>query len=124
MTKNNLLHFFVCFLLLLTACTSTPTITDYKKGSFKTFLDNKRDSSTFVRIKNLQIEKYKGIIDTFEIEWKNNFEFHLHKTHPKSHLDSIPFVVKITKLMEDSYEFQANYLNSNFKQKGTTYKLN
>ncbi|MGB2273559.1 MAG: hypothetical protein ACPH2K_04230 [Flavicella sp.] len=114
----------VC-VLLFTACKKETTngSFSFKKGQFITYLENKKDSSTFYRVDNYQIETYKNKIDTFTIEWKNKFEFYLLKLHPKTKLDSTEFVVKITKIKNDAYEFQANYRNSNFKQKGTTIKI-
>jgi hypothetical protein len=113
-------------LLLFTACKKQTTSGSfsYKEGVFITYLENKKDSSIFYRVDNYQIETYKNKIDTFRIEWKNKFEFHLLKLHPKTKLDSTKFVVKISKIKNNAYEFQANYRNSNFKQKGTTIKIN
>ncbi len=96
----------------------------FEKGNFITYLENKKDSSVFYRVDNLQIEAYRNKVDTFDIKWKNKFEFHLKKQRPITKLDSTTFVVKITKIKDNSYEFQAHYKNSNFKQKGSTYKLN
>ncbi len=116
----------VLCLLLFSACKKDTTSSSFsfEKGVFITYLENKKDSSTFYRVDNYQIENYKNKIDTFTIEWQNKFEFHLLKLHPKTKLDSTKFVVKITKIKNNSYEFQANYRNSNFKQKGTTIKIN
>lgn len=122
MLKNCTLFFLFSFLAY--ACTQQKANNpfSFEKGSFVTYLENNKDSSFFYRVDNLQIETYKGKVDTFEIEWKNKFEFHLKKQKPKTKLDSTPFVVKITKIKDNSYEFQAHYKNSKFKQKGSTVK--
>lgn len=96
----------------------------FESGHFKSYLENKRDSSSFYRVNNLQIETYKNKIDTFNITWKNKFEFHLKKVNPKSKLDSTNFVVKITKIKNNAYDFEAGYENNNFRQKGSTIKTN
>ncbi|MFC2109871.1 hypothetical protein ACFLSU_04775 [Bacteroidota bacterium] len=116
---------FILFAIFLFACKNNNTATSFsfEEGTFKTYLENKKDSSFFYRTKDLQIETYKSKTDTFHIEWKNKFEFRLLKVNPKSKLDSTEFVVKITKIKNNSYEFQANYLNNNFKQKGSTFKI-
>jgi len=123
MLKTTLI--LICSLFILNACKSERSSTSYsfETGHYKSYLENKRDSSSFYRVDDLQIETYKSKIDTFQIKWKNKFEFRLKKLHPKSKLDSTDFVVKITKIKDNSYDFQAGYLNSNFKQKGSTYKL-
>ena len=101
----------------------TADVLSYRKGKFITYLDKKRDSSFFYRNDSIQIENYRGKIDSFSIHWKHNFEYTLKKINPKNRLDSIPFVVKINKIKSDRYEFTGNYIGSNFKQKGTSIKL-
>ncbi len=95
----------------------------FKKGTFKTYLGERKDSSFFVRTDKLQIETYRNKKDTFAVSWKSNFEYTLQKVNPKNKLDSIPFIVKITAIKNKSYKFKGAYLGSNFKQEGVTYKL-
>lgn len=123
MLKNCIL---IALMVVLFACKkkTPPKSFSFETGHFKTYLENKRDSSSFYRVDNLQIETYKNKIDTFHIHWKNKFEYSLKKQHPKSKLDSTTFVVKIKKIKNNSYEFEAGYENNNFRQKGTTYKIN
>ena len=126
MKKTTKFFFFTSLIALSFACENKSKKNDFsfEKGNFKTYLEDKKDSSFIYRTGNLQIETYRNTIDTFNIKWKNKFEFHLQKQHPKTHLDSLLFIVKITKIKNDFYEFEANYENSNFKQKGSTYKIN
>jgi len=98
-------------------------VLSFKTGAFKTYLGQRKDSSSFYRTEKLQIESYRNKIDTFDIHWKSNFEYELRKVNPQSKLDSIPFVVKIIAIKESSYQFKGAYLGSNFKQEGTTYKI-
>ena len=42
----------------------------FEKGNFITYLENKKDSSVFYRVDNLQIEAYRNKVDTFDIKWK------------------------------------------------------
>lgn len=118
------LTIFFC-LLLLGSCLQNKTmkIDELKTGSFKTVLEDGDITSTAIRNDSLQIETYKGVKDTFMIKWLDQFEYVLVKQNPKSLLDSTPFHVKITSLEGKSYEFRAYYKGSNFKQKGTAYKL-
>lgn len=112
--------------ILLIACSQKRNTNsyDFETGHFVSYLENKKDSSRFYRVDNFQIETYKNKTDTFEIKWKNKFEFHLKKRNPKSKLDSTNFIVKITKIKNNAYDFEAGYENNNFKQKGSTHKLN
>ena len=98
-------------------------VLSFKEGDFKTYLGKKKDSSYFYRTNKIQIETYQNKSDTFHIRWKNNFEYELKKVNPKTKLDSIPFIVKITAIKENYYKFKGAYLGSNFKQEGITYKI-
>ncbi|MDB4297822.1 hypothetical protein N9901_03630 [Flavobacteriaceae bacterium] len=117
--------FYIFSISVAISCSSrnATDILSFKQGTFKTYLKDSKDSSTFVRTKNLQIEHYKQKVDTFTVEWIHNFEYHLKKLHPNSKLDSIPFIVKITGIKENSYKFKGHYQGSNFKQEGTSHKL-
>jgi hypothetical protein len=115
----------ILFVLLAFACKTDNQSNSFsfETGNFKSYLESKKDSSSFYRVDHFQIETYKNQTDTFHIKWKNKFEFHLKKVHPTSKLDSTNFVVKITKIKNNAYDFEAGYENSNFKQKGSTYKI-
>jgi thiol:disulfide interchange protein len=111
------------FCITLLACKNDPKSFSFKEGKFKTYLESKTDSSYFYRTEKFQVETYQQKTDTFHITWKNKFEFHLKKQHPKTRLDSTKFIVKITKIKNNSYEFLGYYFGSNFKQKGSTFRL-
>jgi len=98
-------------------------VDDLKNGSFKTTLEDKETISYATRNDSLQIEDFKGIKDTFNIKWIDQFEYVLVKRNPKTMLDSTPFHVKITGIKNNTYTFNAYYKGSNFKQKGTAVKI-
>lgn len=114
-------------LVLLTSVSclenSKGNVDDFKQGSFKTVLEDGENISFAIRKDSLQIETFKQLKDTFYINWIDQFEYTLLKKNPKTQLDSTPFHVKITSVKKDSYTFKAYYKGSNFKQKGTAYKL-
>ena len=115
---------FIGLLFLFISCKEEKLdINQFKTGKFKTFLDDSDATSMAVRNDSIQIETYNATKDTFAIVWNSNFEYELTKLHPKSELDSTPFIVKITGFKSDSYTFKANYKGSNFKQKGKAIKL-
>ncbi|RLD64202.1 MAG: DNA topoisomerase IV [Bacteroidetes bacterium] len=120
---NRYLFLFVC-IFLFSCIENKETIPNtFKNGTFKTVLEDNETISTAIRNDTIQIETYNNIKDTFNIQWLDNFEYILVKKNPKSLLDSTPFHVKITRVKKNSYEFKAFYKGSNFKQKGTAYKL-
>ena len=112
-------------ILLLVSCNEAPKTAPnhFKKGKYKTILEDSDITSTAVRNDSIQIETYDNKKDTFSIRWINNFEYILLKKSPKSKLDSTPFHVKITAVKRNSYNFKAFYKGSNFKQKGKAIKL-
>ena len=97
-------------------------------------------SKTIVtRVDSLQIEEYvkyteistdsgvfkreNKIIDTLYIKWKNNFFYTLKMKSPQTELDKDPIFVQINKISDSSYDFTAKIGFSEFKQKGTVYKI-
>jgi len=98
-------------------------VDDFKNGSFKTVLEDGENISFAIRNDSLQIESFNHVNDTFSINWIDQFEYILLKKSPKTLLDSTPFHVKITSIKKNSYTFKAYYKGSNFKQKGTAFKL-
>jgi len=116
--------FILLFVLL--SCQNKPqaNIKSFRTGEFKTVLDDNKTTSFASRNETLQIETFNNKKDTFKIEWVDDFEYILLKKKPKTLLDSTPFHIKITAIKDNSYEFSAYYKGSNFKQKGTAFKLN
>ncbi|MGY6647814.1 hypothetical protein [Wenyingzhuangia sp. IMCC45574] len=120
---KGLIYTLVTFVFISCNTGSKTDVTVFKEGYFKTYLGERKDSSYFYRDAHYQIETYRNQVDTFKISWTSNFEYELRKLNPNSKLDSIPFIVKITGLKENSYQFKGSYKGSNFKQEGITYKL-
>jgi hypothetical protein len=116
---------FLFFLFILFSCVESKKldVKSFKTGTFKTLLDANDDTSIAVRNDSIQIENYNSKIDTFAINWVNNFEYVLKKVNPKTVLDNTPFHVKITGIKENSYTFTAYYKGSNFRQTGTVIKI-
>lgn len=119
-------YFFVFAVLCsLVSCIKKSEVhmDDFKQGRFKTVLEDQEAVSYAIRNDSIQIEEFNGVKDTFNIEWLDQFEYVLTKRVPKTLLDSTPFYVKLTSVQQGSYSFNAYYKGSNFKQKGTAYKL-
>ncbi len=119
-------YFFIVVLLFsMVSCIKKSKVhmDDFRQGKFKTVLEDKETVSFATRNDSIQIEDFNGIKDTFNIKWLDQFEYVLTKRVPKTLLDSTPFYVKITSVEQNSYSFRAYYKGSNFKQKGTAFKL-
>lgn len=120
---NKIFIFLLCFLLFSCQNQNNAKPNYFKTGKFKTVLEDAKSTSFAERNDSIQIETYNQKKDTFTIEWINSFEYILLKKYPKTLLDSTPFHVKITAVKKESYDFNAYYKGSNFKQKGTAFKL-
>ena len=116
--------FFSCIIACIVyACKpNTSDVTQFRTGTYKTYLDKRDVESTAIRNDSIQIEYHEKGIDTFAIIWKSNFEYELLKLNPKKGLDSVPFYVKITGVKNNTYTFKAYYKDSNFKQQGKAVK--
>ena len=111
----------------------------FKTGLFEIPAGKGYSKTMVTRIDSLQIEEYtkyteiptdSGVfqqeiknIDTLYIKWKNNFFYTLKMKSPRNELDNDPIYVQINKLTNSSYDFTAKIGFSEFKQKGTVYKI-
>jgi len=114
----------ISIITLIISCKNEPLNPDrFKTGTFEIPEGKGYKKTIIVRQDSLQIEKYEDKTDTLSIVWKNNFEYTLKMTHPKTAIDEDPIHVKITNLKKDSYEFEAVIGHSNFVQKGEIIKI-
>jgi hypothetical protein len=132
---------FLFGLSFLLSCSSNKDndASRFKTGVFEIPAGKGYSKTIVKRIDSLQIEEYtkfteistdsgvfkkeSTIIDTLFIKWKNNFFYTLKMKSPKTDLDKDPIFVQINKITENSYEFTAKIGFSEFKQKGTFYKI-
>ena len=132
--------FFFC-MLIITSCNTEKKgdPTRFVHGTFEIPAGDNYGKTTIVRKDSLQIEEYtkkvsistdslvteKEIkhIDTLYIKWKNNFAYTLQMKNPKTDLDKDPIFVQITKVTDSSYNFTARIGYTNFKPKGTVFKI-
>ena len=145
--KNNLSYkvftsvLFLFGLSFLLSCSSSKDndASRFKTGVFEIPAGKGYSKTIVKRIDSLQIEEYtkfteistdsgvykkeSTIIDTLFTKWKNNFFYTLKMKSPKTDLDKDPIFVQINKITENSYDFTAKIGFSEFKQKGTFYKI-
>jgi len=132
---------FLCGLLFLLSCSSNKDndASRFKTGVFEIPAGKGYSKTIVTRIDSLQIEEYtkfteistdsgvfkkeSTIIDTLFIKWKNNFFYTLKMKSPKTDLDKDPIFVQINKITENSYDFTAKIGFSEFKQKGSFFKV-
>ncbi len=131
----------ILILLLFSSCEkeNIGSADRFKLGVFEIPAGKGYSKTIVTRIDSLQIEEYtkyaeistdSGVfqretkkIDTLYIKWKNNFFYTLTMKSPKNELDKDPIFVQITKITDTTYNFTAKIGFSEFKQKGTVYKI-
>jgi len=97
---------------------------DYKTGTF-TFtqeINGKKQTSTFTRTQNLQIETYNGKTDTAFVRWVNDCEFVLQKLHPKTMNERKTISMTILATDKNSYTFEYSFVGDAKKQRGVVTK--
>jgi hypothetical protein len=127
--------------LFLSSCSSKKAkdAERFKLGVFEIPAGKGYSKTIVTRVDSLQIEEYikyteistdsgvfkkeSKIIDTLYIKWKNNFFYTLKMKSPQTELDNDPIFVQINTLSDSSYDFTAKIGFSEFKQKGTVYKI-
>lgn len=132
---------FLIVTILFFSCQNTPKgdATRFREGIFEIPAGDGYGKTIITRIDSLQIEEYTKLtdvvadsitaksevkrIDTLYITWKNNFYYILKMKSPKKAIDKDPIFVQITKVTDSSYSFSATVGFSNFKQRGTVYKI-
>ena len=97
---------------------------DFRTGTFTFTKDIKgtKQTSTFVRTENLQIETYNGKKDTATVHWINDCEFVLRKKHPKNLTEQKAINITILSTEGNSYTFEYSFVGDVKKQRGTAIK--
>lgn len=111
--------------LLIISCSSKERkCQDFKTGTFifTQDINGKKQTSTFTRTENLQIETYNGKTDTASVRWVNDCEFVLQKLHPKTMNERKAINMTILATNENSYTFEYAFVGSANKQRGVVTK--
>jgi hypothetical protein len=97
---------------------------DFKTGTFEFTqeIQGKKQTSTFIRTKNLQIEKFNGKTDTASVRWVNDCEFILQKLHPKTMNEQKAISMTILTTDKNSYTFEYSFVGDAKKQRGVVTK--
>jgi len=122
MKKLTLLLFTI---ILLSCSEKERNCTDFKTGKFEFTqdIDGKKQTSTFTRTENLQIETYNGKTDSASVRWVNDCEFILQKLHPKNMKEEKAISMKILFTEKNSYTFEYSFVGSNKKSRGVVTKI-
>jgi hypothetical protein len=97
---------------------------DFKTGTFvfTQEIDGKKQTSTFTRTSDLQIETFNGKTDTASVRWVNDCEFVLRKLHPKTMNEQKAISMTILATDKNSYTFEYSFVGDAKKQRGVVTK--
>jgi hypothetical protein len=123
-SKPKIIALFIC-LTLISCYNQERNCADFKTGKFEFVqeIKGKKQTSTFVRTENLQIETFNGKTDTASVRWVNDCEFVLQKTHPKNMNDKKAISMKIVATKDKTYTFEYSFVGEAKKQIGTVTKI-
>jgi len=99
---------------------------DFKTGKFifEQMVNGKKEITTFERTEKIQIETYKGRIDTATVRWVNDYEFILQKRKPRNSAEKKAICMRIISTKDKTYTFEYSFVGENKKQTGTVTKTN
>jgi hypothetical protein len=112
--------------LLLTSCYNQErNCNDYKIGkfSFEQEIEGKLETSIFERNDSIQIETFRGKIDSSSVRWVNDCEFILQNIKPKNRDEKKGIHIKILTTTADSYTFEYSFVGDLNKQKGIAKRM-
>ena len=112
------------FLTLISCFKAEQNCANFKTGKFKFSqeINGKKQITTFIRIKDLQIETYNSKTDTATVRWVNDCEFILQKIHPKNRIEKKAISMKILNTYGKTYTFEYSFVGESKKQTGIVTK--
>ncbi|MCW5516685.1 DNA topoisomerase IV [Muriicola sp. Z0-33] len=96
----------------------------FKDGTFtfKSIIDGKESTTTFVRNGDLEIDYFNGKADSSNIRWINDCEFVATKLQPKNKAEEQAIHIKILSTTDNSYTFEYSRIGDSRKLRGTAIK--
>ena len=121
---------YIVSLLVLSLFVSCYTIerncTDFKTGTYKSeiTIDGVLYTSKFSRDSEIQIETFKGAIDSSSVRWINDCEMVFKTINPKNRAEKKDIHLKILTTSKDSYSFEYGYIGDTNKRQGEATRIN
>jgi len=115
----------ICF-IFLSCYTPNRDCLPFHNGTFEfeAIINNSLETSRFIRNDTLEIEFYKGSVNSSTVRWVNDCECILTRLNPETNQDKRPIRMRILTTKKDSYTFEyslvGNYKNT---QRGTIKKI-
>ena len=97
----------------------------FKTGTFtfEALVDTEIETTTFIRNDSIEIDFFRGKVDTSSIRWLNDCEYIIKKLNPKNMAEEKAIHVRIINTKENQYTFDYSIVGLNKKKKGTAVKV-
>jgi len=116
----------LALLLLLISCYSPErNCAHFKTGTFtyEALIGTEVITTTFTRNDSIEIDYFKGTVDTSSLRWINDCEYIVKKINPQSMSEKKAIHMKILTTDGDKYVFEYNIVGDTKKIKGTAEKI-
>jgi|TARA_B110000977_G_scaffold139498_1_gene177037 hypothetical protein len=99
---------------------------DFKTGTYKSeiTIDDILYTSKFTRDSKLQIEEFKGSIDSASVRWINDCEMIFKTINPKNRAEKKDIHLKILTTTKNSYKFEYGYIGDTNNRQGEATRIN
>lgn len=99
---------------------------DFKTGTYKSeiTIDGVLYTSKFSRESEIQIETFKGTIDSSSVRWINDCEMIFKTINPKNLAEKKDIHLKILTTSKDRYRFEYGYVGETNKRQGEATRIN
>ncbi|MCY3999095.1 MAG: hypothetical protein OXC92_00425 [Flavobacteriaceae bacterium] len=92
--------------------------------SYSALIDNKIETSFFIRDSLFEIELFDNMIDSSTIRWVNDCEFVLTKLNPRAYNERKPIRIKILTTGSNQYTFEYSQVGDDKNVvRGMVYKI-
>jgi len=119
-------YLILFFTLSFTSCYEVErNCENFKTGTYESTIsiNGLEYKSTFTRTSDLQVENFKGVIDSTNVRWVNDCEMIFKTINPKNRAEQKDIHLKILTTTKDSYSFEYGYVGDNNKQKGQAKRV-
>lgn len=98
---------------------------DFKTGSFEfeALSGTEMLTTTIVRNDSIEIDYFKGKVDTSSIRWVNDCEYILKKLNPKNQAEKKAILIKILTTSENEYTFEFSEVGKTNSSKGVARRV-
>lgn len=118
--------FPLLILLFFTSCYQPERkCADFRTGTFEfeSFINGELVKTRFVRKDSIEIDYFRGEVDTSSVRWINDCEFILKNINPENRAEEKPLYMKILTTNGNSYTFEYGLVGEPKKERGTATRV-